>query len=606
MNKILSPNRVIKHIKRKITRKDLINLELPEELPDLKIKDKIPLYFENLSEKDENKIISYADKILKNTVNLFNAHEVDLGHEIEWDKDYLNNSKWDKDIFIFDIKTSKKRDVRIGWELNRLQFLPILALAYRITNDDKYYRKIKGLISSWKKNNPYPYGISWSSGLEIAIRSINLIWVLIILDEEREIGELVKSVLYRGGCFLDEITDLNLNRNNHRIGEYSGLLHIGLIFENDEWIEKGLSKFESEIEHQVYEEGVDHEGSLNYHKFVTEFLVLSKIIVNNFGYQFNSSVKERLSKMLNFVEWYTFEDGTAPNFGDSDDAKVLDFLVDNDHTFLLGIGGYKGAKTNGWWKILRKRWGKDILDNKQYFRFYEKSGYFIYKKKGTYLFINLGLTEKPELYGHRHNDVLSFILRSYGETIFCDSGTYSYQKERNKFRSVKSHNTLSIDDLEHNPLPDKRKFSMDEYYSTVKDRIVQEREEKILLKAENLAYKRINNPIYHQRKFIISDQKIKIIDEFDLHDNGLNITYILKEERVKKSEESNFWNYELKDKEFEVKISKTLKQTMQETKISENYNQKRKGFRLILKPEIDQNMVKTTIYLNKKLCKIEI
>jgi hypothetical protein len=85
-----------------------------------------------------------------------------------------------------------------------------------------------------------------------------------------------------------------------------------------------------------------------------------------------------------------------------------------------------------------------ILDNLNLFTFPE-AGIYLYKCNGFYLIISACPNGQNGNGGHAHNDKLSFELFINGELEFFDPGTYLYTPDpdmRNKFRSVKAHNTI--------------------------------------------------------------------------------------------------------------------------------------------------------------------
>ncbi len=78
---------------------------------------------------------------------------------------------------------------------------------------------------------------------------------------------------------------------------------------------------------------------------------------------------------------------------------------------------------------------------------YPMFGIYIYKSPALYLCINATDNGQKGNAGHAHNDKLSFELFMDGECIYQDSGTYVYTaipEERNRFRSVRMHNTIYV------------------------------------------------------------------------------------------------------------------------------------------------------------------
>ncbi len=94
---------------------------------------------------------------------------------------------------------------------------------------------------------------------------------------------------------------------------------------------------------QVYEDGVDFEGSISYHRLVTELFLSATLLCLKSGITFPEWYMNRIEKMIEFVMYYTKPDGTAPQIGDNDDGR-LHILANYgnwnrlDHGYLLSVG----------------------------------------------------------------------------------------------------------------------------------------------------------------------------------------------------------------------------------------------------------------------------
>ncbi len=101
---------------------------------------------------------------------------VRYGAKMSWCSDPISGKKWPmkfhRRINIFAGDTGAG-DIKYVWELNRHQFLITLAKAYRVTGDERYARAGVELIEDWIESNPYNTGVNWTSGLEVAIRSLS-------------------------------------------------------------------------------------------------------------------------------------------------------------------------------------------------------------------------------------------------------------------------------------------------------------------------------------------------------------------------------------------------------------------------------------------------
>jgi len=94
---------------------------------------------------------------------------------------------------------------------------------------------------------------------------------------------------------------------------------------------------------RVYPDGVDFEGSISYHRLVTELFLSATLLCLKNGIDFPRWYMNHIEKMIEFVMYYTKPDGTVPQIGDNDDGRL--HILSNygnwnrlDHRYLLSVG----------------------------------------------------------------------------------------------------------------------------------------------------------------------------------------------------------------------------------------------------------------------------
>ena len=96
-------------------------------------------------------------------------------HPIDWHLDISSQRRFPKSFAKdINIRTSEYGSAKHVWEVNRLQFLPLLALEYRATQDEKVLQQFQDIVQSWIDENPYLVGVNWYSNIEVNIRL--LVW----------------------------------------------------------------------------------------------------------------------------------------------------------------------------------------------------------------------------------------------------------------------------------------------------------------------------------------------------------------------------------------------------------------------------------------------
>jgi hypothetical protein len=194
-------------------------------------------------------------------------------------------------------------------------------------------------------------GVNWTCTMDIAIRTVNWIWgYYFFCDSESLTKEFkikfFKSLFLHGRHILENL-EFGRIRGNHYLSDIVGLVYLGILFhdtrEGQKWLEKGLSALKEEMKVQVYPDGVDAEGSISYHRLVTELFLSTTLLCRKNGITFPEWYMKRLEKMFELVMYYTKPDGTAPQIGDNDDSR-LHILANYgnwnrlDHGYLLSVG----------------------------------------------------------------------------------------------------------------------------------------------------------------------------------------------------------------------------------------------------------------------------
>jgi hypothetical protein len=171
-----------------------------------------------------------------------------------------------------------------------------------------------------------------------------------------------------------------------------------------------------------------------------------------------------------FTEAYTRPDGSAPVWGDTDDARALPFGGQhiNDHRYLLGWIGeafgdeelaqrFSGDLAECVWllgpSVTRTLIARPKPTKPPRSILFREGGYAVLRNGGDHVFIDCGPVGTAGRGGHGHNDILSFELCLSNQHLIVDCGAYVYTADyaaRNAFRSTGYHSTPKIDGQEIN------------------------------------------------------------------------------------------------------------------------------------------------------------
>ena len=487
-------------------------------------------------------VIECANQICTHTFDLLGGEmHVDREGKIDWHKDFKSGMKWETGTFYTDTAIVKGdgSDIKVPWELSRFQHLPTLGKAYWLTEDKKYAQEFVSQINDWIDSNPPQYGVNWTCTMDIAIRAVNWIWGYYFFKDSPEVTDefllkFLKSLFIHG-----KHISANLERNlrgvntNHYLSDIVGLLYLGLMFPEFKEAKKlrvfGTGELIKGMERQVYPDGVDYEGSISYHRLVTELFLSATLLGLMNGVAFPNWYMRRLEKMIEFVMYYTKPDGTAPQIGDNDDGR-LHILADYrnwnrlGHRYLLSTGAalfnsddFKQAAGSlheeTFW-LLGEEGIRNFkkLPDKGYrvsSRAFPDGGFYIMRTNSLYMISDCVPSDSKSPSGHKHNSRLSFELFAHDKSFIIDPGAYIYTADkymRNLFRNTKYHNTVVVDGGEQN------RFDEDDLFNMRRDAMVtvnrwQVSDEYDLLDAEHGGYRRFKNPVTHRRCILFNKQE---------------------------------------------------------------------------------------------------
>lgn len=436
--------------------------------------------YDGLTGGDSERVLAAAGHALERRLDLLGSGEFRLEAGV-WDTDYKTGFRW-PNAYCRAIEYNNAElpsDVKVPWEISRLQWLIPAGQAYLLTGDASYAEGVRDILSEWIDANPYAWSVNWACTMEVALRIVVWTWFFHVFKEsqawrQRDFRERFLSVLYLHGDFTARHLEFSDVNGNHYTANAVGLVFAGLFFGNgsdpQQWTETGWRILQEEFPRQVYADGVDFEASVAYHRLVAELFLASALYRQAVGLEVAPKYWQRLNAMARFAEAYTRLDGSAPLLGDADDGRVLPFGGQdiNDHRSLVTLiamaSGEQGFESRGsrsaeteaiWWFGPTKA---AVGVHQQLAAPLESAafpdgGIYVLRTENDHVFIDCGPVGLAGRGGHGHNDCLSFEAMLAGVRLVTDCGAYLYTASyewRNRFRSTAYHNTPCIDGEEQN------------------------------------------------------------------------------------------------------------------------------------------------------------
>lgn len=257
---------------------------------------------------------------------------------IDWQCDFKSGYRWLERTWYMDIPIGHKAgvDVKVPWELARMQHLPQLAVAYAHEHDGRYRQEYCNEILDFIAQNPPRFGVNWRCTMDVGIRIAN--WLLAYnifvgqgvkfsADFEQVLARSVYDHAYHIVHNLEYSEQLT---TNHYLSDIAGLLFATSHLENTPKISKWLAfsqrELISEMKREFHEDGSNFEASTSYHCLSTELMLHSVLLIKRLPRDLQMELPEwflrKLARAVGFVENCSF-DGVLQQIGDADSGRFF-------------------------------------------------------------------------------------------------------------------------------------------------------------------------------------------------------------------------------------------------------------------------------------------
>jgi Heparinase II/III-like protein/Heparinase II/III N-terminus len=431
-------------------------------------------------ERAKAAIVADADRLLAGEWTMLGVVRTDM-KQPDWFYDPVTGRRSTPEAYAFSLDQrdeSAVGNIKQVWEVNRLQHLTLLAVAWYLTGEDAYAQRVADQLGSWWRENPFLSGVNWTSGIELGVRLINFAWIRRLLDGWPGVADLfedndlaVRQVRWHQE-YLAAFESRGSSANNHVIAEAAGQLAASCAFpwfaESERWRRDSARLLERELARNTFPSGINRELASDYHGFVAELGFFAAIEAAAADVPLSDATWRLLCAMTDCMAALVDERSRPPRQADSDEGRValLDAPEHNRCPALLSLGDALFGRL-GWWPAVAPDAGRVLAaallgatgatravtgrPAERPCRFAD-AGISILRTDAAY---------SPEIWvrcdggphgflsiaAHAHADALSVEVRHGGIDILADPGTYCYHGEpawRSYFKSTIAHNTVEI------------------------------------------------------------------------------------------------------------------------------------------------------------------
>ena len=348
--------------RRQVTREHLADGEaVPPD--DLKFTAVLPAGAAALvPEQARNAVLAAAADLLQGNWEVLGVARTDMVRP-DWFYDPVTGRRAPADGYAFSINPRSEAEtgnIKQVWEISRLHHLTVLATAWFLTHDDVYAERVADHLRSWWRENPFLSGVNWTSGIEVGIRLIAMVWTRRLLADWPGVGglfehnELAVRQIRWHQQYLAAFASRGSSANNHVIAEAAGQLVASCAFpwfpHSEDWRANSARLLERELARNTFPSGINRELASDYQFFVAELALLAAVESEVAGHPLDAASWQLACAMID--SGAALLDGSLrqPRQGDGDEGRalLLDVPAASRAPSVLALGAAVFGQL-GWW-----------------------------------------------------------------------------------------------------------------------------------------------------------------------------------------------------------------------------------------------------------------
>lgn len=352
------------------------------------------------------------------------AWHLDPKHAYAWEPRYFP--------FVNFLAAQRPSDVKIPWELSRLQWLVWWAeesVHAPPSCQHAHKKRFLATLNDWWEANPAGYGIHWVCGMEVAIRATNIAIAAgaFVRFMEKDEVRWVCALLRAHELYLRRFPETSDVPGNHYLADLMGevVLAAALTGMAARKTEVAFAKFALAADAQFEAGGCHIERATIYHRLTHEIVALPYALALRAGSASIAKLAHVVLRSSQFMAQIADDQGRLPVFGDQDSGFVIWFgesaqIADKRvcmaaeapetdlYSFLSALSG-----AAGFFAEVKRTAG--CLSG---FSTIAHSKFRVTMKTGP-----IGLDGRA---AHDHDDALAVCLSWKGEPVVIDPGCHSY------------------------------------------------------------------------------------------------------------------------------------------------------------------------------------
>lgn len=452
----------------------------------------------------------------------FGRWRADYGNPPDWHLNPVSGRRWNSDAFWSRaLEQQDVGDIKLTWEIGRFPqaYWMARAAAWRPELANDLSSEIASQIDAFLESNPWPRGVHWASGQEVAFRMMAWLFAVDVLSLPKETVDKVARALRLAAFHVEQHIDYARFAvyNNHVLSESLLLYAAGTLLpdapEAARWRRFGKEVFDHAVDQQFYRDGGYIQQSHTYQRLALQLLAWACLVARAGNEKPSESWLAAMGRSVDFLHAHQNpRDGTLPNYGANDGAQPS-ILTTCDYTDFRPILQTASILARGerlyppgpWdeeaaWMIGPSALASPLRAKAQTSASFPFSGHHVLRGKRDDTFAAFRCGTLRDRFSQI--DMLHLDVTWRGHNVLVDGGSYLYNGQRHwhdHFVGTASHNTLTVDGLDQ--MLHHRRFKV--LYLT-KAKLLQfaDSAERAVVTGEHYGYNRHPGQVTHRRSVL--------------------------------------------------------------------------------------------------------
>jgi hypothetical protein len=308
---------------------------------------------------------------------------------IDWQLDFKSGYRWSELTHFADLRygDSLGADVKVPWELARMQHLPQLAVAHVAAKNGAsgfrtgqiYAEAVRNQVLDFLAANPPRFGVNWACAMDVGIRLVNIVVALDLFHDSGAtfdgpfLDVVSRSITEHSRHVMGNLEWSEQGRGNHYLANIIAVLFAAAYLprsgETDAWLTFASRELIAEATEQFLPDGGNIEGSLAYHRLSGELVLFGIALLVGLDEdetKLSSPVPHalftKLAAAADLTHHATKPNGDITQWGDNDSGRLVKLqpawrdrdtvLVENvldQRSFVAAVAAITGRDDLGLW-----------------------------------------------------------------------------------------------------------------------------------------------------------------------------------------------------------------------------------------------------------------